>query len=215
MTDKRWTLDPEIDAYLATMELPPAPFMQKLGAARAPIEAGAPKVGDPAPGFTAACLSAGDTEAGDSIGLADFRGRDLALLFGNVTCPVYRGQIPRFNEIYNELKERVAFLLIYIREAHPEDGWQVGINYTQNVVYDQPVSAAERAAIAKNCVHGYAIRMPVAVDDMGDTINNLYSGSPERLYLIDADGVVRHRSEPGPFQLDTIEAWYSALKQQA
>jgi hypothetical protein len=47
---------------------------------------------------------------------------------------------------------------------------------------------------------------------MDNTIDQLYSGSPERLYLIDAEGAVRHRSVPGPFKLDVIENWYQALK---
>jgi len=217
MTDHNWTLDPAINVSMETFELPPASFMEKLMAERAPIEAGAPKVGDPAPEFEAQCLSEeGLSEDGTStderVGLADYRGRDLALIFGNVTCPIYRGQIRRLNEIYDELNDRYKFLLIYIREAHPEDGWQVEINYEQNVIYDQPVTTAERCAIAQACVRGHEIKMPVAVDDMNNTINNLYAGSPERLYLVDKDGIVRYRSVPGPFKLDVIEDWYRVLK---
>jgi len=47
---------------------------------------------------------------------------------------------------------------------------------------------------------------------MNNTINTLYAGSPERLYLVDKDGIVRHRSVPGPFKLDVIETWYQALR---
>ena len=39
MPDNRWTLEPEIDAYLEVIELPPDEFMQQLAAERAPIEA--------------------------------------------------------------------------------------------------------------------------------------------------------------------------------
>lgn len=212
MTDTRWTLDPAIDASLETFKLPPASFMEQLAAWRAPLEEAAPKVGEPAPAFKAERLSADGMPEGERVSLADYRGRDLALVFGSLTCSIYRGQIRRFNEIYDELNERLAFLLIYIREAHPEDGWQLEINRTQNVIYDQPVTAVERATIARVCVRQHAIEMPVAVDDMDDTINKLYSGSPERLYLIDADGIVCHRSVPGPFRLDIIEAWYHALQ---
>jgi hypothetical protein len=218
MTENNWTLDPQINASMETFELPSASFLEKLMAERAPIEAGAPRVGEPAPEFEVQWLSEeGLSEDGtltdERVGLADYRGRDLALIFGNLTCPIYRGQIRRFNEIYAKLKDRYAFLLIYIREAHPEDGWQVEINRTQTVIYDQPVSTEERAAIAQTCVRQHLIDMPVAVDDMDDTINNLYAGSPERLYLIDADGIVRHRSVAGPFKLGVIETWYQVLKE--
>jgi len=157
-------------------------------------------------------LSEDGTPTDERVGLADYRGRDLALIFGNVTCPIYRGQIRRLNEIHDELKDRYAFLLIYISEAHPEDGWQVEINREQNVIYDQPATTAERCAIARACVRGHEINMPVVVDDMNNTINNLYAGSPERLYLVDKDGIVHHRSVSGPFKLDVIEDWYRVLK---
>jgi hypothetical protein len=47
---------------------------------------------------------------------------------------------------------------------------------------------------------------------MDDSINKSYSASPERLYLIDEDGVIRHKSVTGPFQMQAIEDWYAALK---
>jgi hypothetical protein len=211
MTDARWTLEPEIDAYLEVIELPPEPFMKQLAAERAPIEAAAPKVGDAAPVFTAQRLAADGTLTGEQVGLDDYRGRPLALLFGSYTCPIYRGQTARFNQIFDELHERLDFLLIYTSEAHPEDGWQVRINHTQNIVYDQPTRIETRATIAADCIRARGTTMPVAIDDMDDTVSKLYSGTPERLYLIDADGIVRHRSPPGPFMMDAIEAWYSAL----
>ncbi len=212
MGDTHWTLDPVINASMETLKGPPEADLERLMADRASKEAKAPKVGERAPAFTAERMSAEGTVTGEQVSLADYLGRDFALMFGSITCPIYRGQIPRFNEIYAELSERCAFLLIYISEAHPEDGWQLDINHTQNVVYSQPVNMAERVAIAQDGVCQHAIKLPVAVDDMDNTIDQLYSGSPERLYLIDAEGVVRHRSVPGPFKLDVIEDWYQALK---
>ncbi len=211
MTDTRWTLDPDIDASLENFELPPKAFMEQLAAERAPLEAAAPKVGEPAAAFMAQCLAADGTPTDAQVSLADFNGQPLALMFGNYTCPIYRGQTERFNEIYAELHEQLAFLLIYTSEAHPEDGWQVDINNTQNVIYKQPTTTTARAAIAADCIQSCDTAMPVAIDDMQNTINKRYSASPERLYLIDADGIVRHRSPPGPFKLSAVEAWYSAL----
>lgn len=211
MTEIRWTLDPAIDAYLATMTLPPDDYMQKLAAERAVVEATAPKVAERAPDFRAERLSADGRRTGEYTSLSDANGRKLALLFGSFTCPVYRGQIERFNQIHDELHDRYEFLTIYTREAHPEDGWQVGINHDQDVVYAQPTTLDERAEIAGACLRRHGIRMPLALDDMDDSINKAYSGSPERLYLIDEDGIVRHRSVPGPFSMQVIEDWYQAL----
>jgi hypothetical protein len=212
MSESRWTVDPDIDAFLETMELPPAPFMEHLRAERMPLEKAAPTVGSPAPAFSAESLAANGAQTGEFVSLADFAGRPLALIFGSYTCPVYRGQIKRFNEIYAQLNKRLAFLLIYISEAHPEDGWQVGINHMQGVIYDQPLDSVTRAAIAADCITETKIRIPVAIDNMENTISCAYSASPERLYLIDGDGIVRYRSAMGPFRMDAIEAWCNALQ---
>jgi hypothetical protein len=212
MADSRWTLDPDIDAFLETMELPPAPFMENLMAERMPLEQAAPEVGSPAPPFRAERLADNGARTGQFVDLADFAGQNLALLFGSYSCPFYRGQIGRFNQIYAELRDQLAFLFIYISEAHPEDGWQVGINHAQGVIYDQPADSTTRAAIAADFMSDAKVRIPVAIDNMENTLSDAYSASPERLYLIDGAGIVRHRSDMGPFRMATIEDWYRALQ---
>ena len=37
------------------------------------------------------------------------------------------------------------FYCVYIQEAHPDDGWQVPMNVTDDVVFSQPTSDDERA----------------------------------------------------------------------
>jgi hypothetical protein len=212
MSDTPWTRDPAVEQFMTTFELPAEPFIEKLTADRAVIEAVAPRVGEAAPEFLTEKLSFDGRASGDFMTLTDYRGKELALMFGSLTCPIYRGQTDRFNEIFDELQDRLAFLLIYTREAHPEDGWQLGINHLQDVVYDQPTTVEGRAAIAHDCVQQCGLQMTVALDDIDDSIDKKYAGWPERLYIIDANGTVRHRSGPGPFQMDAIEAWYSALK---
>jgi hypothetical protein len=146
MSDTPWTTDPAIEQFMTTHERPTEPFIEKLTADRAVIEAVAPRVGEAAPEFMTEKLSFDGRASGDFVSLADYRGKALALMFGSLTCPIYRGQTDRFNEIFDELQDRLAFLLIYTREAHPEDGWQVAINHTQDVVYDQPTTVEGRAA---------------------------------------------------------------------
>jgi hypothetical protein len=211
MTEARWTRDLEIDKFLETMELPPESVMQRLRAERAQAEAAAPEPGENAPEFAAEMLGSDGSCSGEQRTLADYRGLQLALLLGNYTCPIYRGQIARFSEIYAELSDRLAFLFVYTEEAHPEDGWQVGINHDQCVVYEQPVDLDGRARIAADFIAACDIRIPVALDDMENSINQRYAASPERLYLINGAGVVTHRSIVGPFKLDVIETWYEAL----
>ncbi len=214
MTDNRWTLDPAVDEFLAGMTMSKE-LIEKLKAEHEPIEAAAPQPGDTAPDFTAERLSGSGQRSGEQLQLSSVRSRPVALQFGSYTCPVWRAQIDRFNEIYEELQDQFQFLTVYTREAHPEDGWKVEINRDQDVVYDQPTTLDERAHIAGTCPNRHGIRMPVLLDDMDDSITRAYSGSPERLYLIDETGIVRHRSVNGPFQMKAIEAWYEALKEYA
>jgi len=209
--DHRWTTDPEIDTFLSTMTLPSEEVLASVESGRTEHERTAPKMGDEAPDFVAEPLSP-SKDLAHVVRLSDFRGQYLALLFGSYTCPIFRGQIKRYQEIYDELKDRCAFLLIYIREAHPEDGWQVGINLTQGTVFHQPRSMNARRNIAEICREKMALTIPMALDAIENPLDALYSASPERLYLLDSDGIVKHRSSPGPFAMNEIEDWYRAIK---
>ena len=79
------------------------------------------------------------------------------------------------------------------------------------MVYDQLGISLARAAIAADCIADAKIRIPFALDNMENSISSAYSALPGRLYLVDADAVVRHCSDIGPFRMNTVEAWYGAL----
>ncbi len=215
MADRYWTLDPEIDEYLCNMRPPPKEILESLVLEREPIELAAPQPGDRAPDFEAEWLSQNGERTGETVQLAGLEGQPVALLFGNYTCPVYRGQIVRFNEIYEELRDRFQFLNIYTREAHPVDGWRLEINDCQGFEYGQPRTADQRANIVKTCQARHKIEIPLALDSMDDEIEKLYSGVPERLYIIDERGIVTYRSGRGPFDMATVDSWHVALKHHA
>jgi hypothetical protein len=93
----------------------------------------------------------------------------------------------------------VEFLGIYVREAHPIDGWRMASNDKDQVAFPQPTTFAERAAIASECCERLQITMPLLVDDLDDRVGHLYSGMPDRLYLIDREGKVAYKGGRGPF----------------
>jgi hypothetical protein len=99
---------------------------------------------------------------------------------------------------------------VYIQEAHPSDGWQVPINREQDVVFEQPQTEDERVEVASACVLHLNLAMPMALDDMDNTVDTAYAALPERLYLIDADGRIIYRSGPGPWGFD-VDAWEKAI----
>jgi Iodothyronine deiodinase len=103
------------------------------------------------------------------------------------------------HEQFDRYGDRVAFFIVYIKEAHPEDGWVVNDNRDEGISIMDPASMEERAEAATACVVHSAIRIPVLFDSMENTVASAYGGWPDRLYLIGKDGRVAFQGEMGPF----------------
>ena len=113
-------------------------------------------------------------------------------------------------DIYKKYHERVQFLSVYIREAHPLDGW----SFTKGVmgpvmfkllrfeaatdVYD-PKKMEERRAVAGDCEESRKYGMRTYVDEMDDAVNKAYAAWPTRLYLVGLEGEVLYAGGLGPF----------------
>ena len=97
--------------------------------------------------------------------------------------------------------------MVYIREAHPEEGWVVNSNRDNDIRINDPTSNDERVEVAATCALRLKIAMPVVVDDIDDAIAGAYGALPDRLYLIDRDGKVAYQGERGPwgFKPDALE----------
>ena len=104
---------------------------------------------------------------------------------------------------------RVEFLTVYIKEAHPEDEWQMDSNEEEGVCYPQPRTMAERLAIANDFARRFRYPLPLAVDGIDNPAERLYAGWPERFYIVDEQGRVVYKGEPGPFGYhpEEVEAW--------
>ena len=111
--------------------------------------------------------------------------------------------------MFDRYRDRVAFATVYIREAHPEDEWQMDSNEEEGVCYRQPKTLADRLTIANDFVRRSGYKLPLFVDDMDDRAEKLYAGWPERFYIVDAKGVIVYKGEPGPFGFhpEEVEAW--------
>ncbi len=94
---------------------------------------------------------------------------------------------------------RVAFFVVYIKEAHPEDGWVLDTNRSEQIAVDDPASTEARAEVAKACSVRLRIRMPVLIDGIDNEAAKRYGGWPDRLYLIERDGRIAFQGEEGPF----------------
>jgi len=103
------------------------------------------------------------------------------------------------NKLYDEYKDRVAFYVVYIEEAHPSDVWQMESNIRQNVIFTTPKNFEERESVANSCVRKLHLKIPAVVDDIRNVTEAAYTGWPDRLYVIDRDRRVTYKSAPGPF----------------
>jgi hypothetical protein len=95
--------------------------------------------------------------------------------------------------------ERAQFLAIYVREAHPTDGWRMTSNDRAGIIVSQPTRRRDRVEVATTCCQSLAISMPLLVDDINDRVGHAYSGMPDRLYVIDRSGRVAYKGGRGPF----------------
>ena len=95
--------------------------------------------------------------------------------------------------------ENVAFFIVYIKEAHPEDGWVLTYNRRSGIALSDPESAAERTEVAQSCALRMRTSIPVLIDGMDNEVARQYGGWPDRLYLIGKDGRIAFQGAQGPF----------------
>ena len=113
------------------------------------------------------------------------------------------------HDLYEQYHDRVQFIVIYIREAHPIDGWWLGggvFGLAMKVrrskaatdVYD-PKTMEERRQVAARCESALQYGIPTLVDEIDDPVNRAYAAIPTRLYLVGTDGRVVYAGGLGPF----------------
>lgn len=101
-------------------------------------------------------------------------------------------------ELHRRHDAEVAFFVVYIREAHPEDGWVLSANRDEGIELADPTSPAERIDAAEACALRLQTRIPILLDGLDDAVARAYGGWPDRLYLIGRDGRVAFQGEEGP-----------------
>lgn len=120
----------------------------------------------------------------------------------------------RLNEIYNRYKNQgIQFYAIYIREAHPTDGWQVPENLEEEILYTEPKSDEDRAAVALDCKAALGIQMQMLIDWIGNDVEEKYISTPIRLFVVDREGTIAYTGDAGPFGFDP-DSWEQAIKEQ-
>lgn len=103
-------------------------------------------------------------------------------------------------DLYAQYRDQVQFLVIYIREAHPDDGWSFGKRGI-----DDPTTIEERRKLAGTCEDTMQYGIRTYVDEMDDAVMIAYAAWPERLYLIGVDGRVVYAGGRGPYGFSPTE----------
>jgi len=120
--------------------------------------------------------------------------------------------VPALNDLHQRYRDTVAFYVVYIQEAHPIDAWQVNDNLEDDVLVASTKNMDERAAVAGVCLTKLGIKLPALVDEADNRVEQLYTGWPDRLYVIDREGRVSYKSAAGPFGFKPSEV-ETALKE--
>ncbi len=92
--------------------------------------------------------------------------------------------------------------MIYIREAHPTDGWR---RPASHIKLEDPKTFEARSKVAGKCAKDLGLTIPVLVDDMNDTVSKAYAADPDRLFLLAPAGTVAFRGDRGPRGFDVAK----------
>lgn len=156
--------------------------------------AAGPQLNEPAPDFELASLDNKIVQLSKVVS-----NKPTVLIFGNFTCGPFRSQAGNLQKLFDRYSSRANFYLIYVREAHPSDGWWMQSNQRVGIDLKQPTDNLGRRNIAQTCQQHLSINIPFLVDTIDDQVGAMYSGMPNRLYLIDTQGKIAFKNGRGPF----------------
>jgi thiol-disulfide isomerase/thioredoxin len=111
-----------------------------------------------------------------------FSDKPVLFIFGSMTCPMTASSAPSIQELHDEFGDRVEFVMLYVREAHP------GENYAQAETMD------DKLASARALQEFYGIDWTVAADNVDGDLHRALDPKPNAAYLADSNGTVLFRS---------------------
>jgi hypothetical protein len=119
---------------------------------------------------------------GGRLSSSDLGGRPVLLAVGSRTCPVTGSAGPVLRRLHAEFGDKVRFVLVNTREAHPGD------------LFGQPQTPEEKWAHATELRRHHDIPFEVAVDDIDGTLHRALTPKPNSAYLLDPAGAIRYRA---------------------
>jgi hypothetical protein len=141
--------------------------------------------------------------------LSKHTGRIRAFMFGSITNPPARYQLPLWDRLLTKyIGMPVDLFVIYGKELHPGD-------HKTYKIYPAPKSEHEKRAYAQELAQ--LTKLPVLVDGLNDATLNAYGKVPNGAFVLDKDGALIFRgtwadSRKIEHIIDSLLKWYDAGK---
>lgn len=105
--------------------------------------------------------------------------------------------------MYVSYKDQIEFLIVYVREAHPE---MLEEAHPTGVV-GRPKNIEQRVILATECATEFEFTIPMVIDGMEGQVNEDYKAAPVRVAITDRDGKIVYYAGRGPrdFKLSAVE----------
>ncbi len=115
---------------------------------------------------------------GTRVRLSDLQGKPVLLHFVSYTCPVTRGGVYAMRELHSLYGERVQFVEVLVRQAHPGELHGAYRSFEEKLDDARALKREER------------LPWPLLIDDLAGTVQRAYGGLAAAVYLIDSRGAI-------------------------
>lgn len=123
------------------------------------------------------------TTDGDRLVNGDvFSDKPVLFIFGSMTCPMTASAAPSVQELYGEFGERVHFIMLYVREAHPEEQISQADTMEEKLIHARALKSL------------YGVQWTVAADNIDGDLHRALDPKPNSAFLVDNRGKILFRS---------------------
>lgn len=133
------------------------------------------KIGQRAPDFELKQLD------GQTVKLSDYRGKTVMLNFWATWCPPCREEMPHMQQFHTENEKDGVVIL--------------GVNATSTEI---------SVPVVDSWLKEWGITFPIVLDEQGEVIKTYRVNSYPATFVIDGDGVIRHK-HPGPMNMQMLK----------
>lgn len=146
-------------------------------------------------------------DSGEIVRMSDlWENKPVVLIFGSGSCKSINFLSENIDRLSERFAEDADFYFVYIREAHPEGGFNLQITGRLAEVEVAPVVDAvvikERCEAALNFQKYGGSHLPALVDSLNDSAAIQWGAWPSRIFVVGPGGIVLYASDQGPWFFD-------------